>query len=300
MQLIVDVPRNSLGHPPRTLFGYEVLSFLGEGASSAVYAVTDPATGQVYALKHVLRKDDKHQRFIDQLVNEFEVSKKVNHPNVRKCVEFKTAKTMLLTVTEAVLVMELVDAHPLDDELLEKAGPNGAQSDLAWTLHVMTQAARGMAAIQVAGFVHCDMKPGNIMICPGEACKVIDLGQACVSGTVKKRIQGSPHFISPEQFKLEPVTFRTDVFNFGATLYWALAGRHVSTHYTRAKGLTKGPAEDSPTPADIRPGVPLDLSELTMHCLRSKVLERPESMSEVANRLEAIRLSSAQANMAVA
>lgn len=289
MQLIVDAPRNSFGHPPRTLFGYEVLSFLGEGAASAVYAVSHPETGQVYALKHVLRKDDKHQRFIDQLINEFEVSKKVDHPNVRKCVDFKTAKTMLLTVTEAVLVMELIDAHPLDAELMERAGAAGTQADLAWTIHVMTQAARGMAAIQVAGFVHCDMKPGNIMICPDQLAKVIDLGQACISGTVKKRIQGSPHFISPEQFKLEPVTYRTDVFNYGATLYWAITGRHVPTHYTRAKGLAKGPAEEAPTPADLRAGCPAELSELVMQCVRSKVMERPESMSEVANRLEVIR-----------
>jgi serine/threonine-protein kinase len=299
MQLIVDAPRNTFGHPPRTLFGYEVLSFLGEGAASAVYAVSDPVTGQVYALKHVLRKDDKHQRYIDQLVNEFEVSKRVNHPNVRKCVDFKTSKTMLLTVTEAVLVMELIDAHPLDMELMEKSGA-GQQADLGWTINVMTQAARGLAAIQVAGFVHCDMKPGNIMICPDQLAKVIDLGQACPSGTVKKRIQGSPHFISPEQFKLEPVTFRTDVFNFGATLYWAVTGRHIPTHYTRAKGLAKGPAEEAPTPFDLRQGVSRELSDLTMQCLRSKVLERPESMSEVANRLEAIRLSASKPDMAVA
>lgn len=299
MQLIVDAPRNSFGHPPRTLFGYEVLSFLGEGAASAVYAVSHPETGQVYALKHVLRKDDKHQRYVDQLINEHEVSKRIVHPNIRKCVEVKLSKTMLLTVTEAALIMELIDAHPLDAELLERGG-SGADVDLGWILNVMTQAARGMAAINVAGFVHCDMKPGNIMICPDRVAKVIDLGHACPSGTVKRRIQGSPHFISPEQFKLDPVTFRTDVFNYGATLYWAVTGRHIPTHYTRAKGLAKGPAEEAPTPADLRPGCPRELSDLIMQCVRSKVMERPESMSEVANRLEAIRRSCTERDVAVA
>lgn len=299
MQLIVDAPRNSFGHPPRTLFGYEVLSFLGEGAASAVYAVSHPQTGQVYALKHVLRKDEKHQRYIDQLINEHEVSRRVIHPNLRRCFEVKLAKTMLLTVTEAALVMELIDAQPLDEELAGRGGA-GPGVELAYLLNVMSQAARGMAALNAAGFVHCDMKPGNIMVSPDGGAKVIDLGHACPNGTIKKRIQGSPHFISPEQFKLQPVTYRTDVFNFGATLYWALTGRHVPTYYTRAKGLAKGPSEDAPPPADLRPGCPAALSELVMQSVQSNVLRRPDSMSEVANRLEAIRRDNTQRDVAVA
>ncbi|MFN4243139.1 MAG: serine/threonine-protein kinase [Tepidisphaerales bacterium] len=299
MQLIVDAPRNSFGHPPRTLFGYEVLSFLGEGAASAVYAVSHPETGQIYALKHVLRKDEKHQRYIDQLVNEYEVSRRVVHPNIRRCFDVKLARTMLLTVTEAALIMELIDAHPLDVELGERGGA-GAGVDVSDLLHLMTQAARGMAALNTAGYVHCDMKPGNIMVGPDRVARVIDLGHACPNGTVKKRIQGSPHFISPEQFKLQPVTFRTDVFNFGATLYWALTGRHVPTYYTRAKGLAKGASEDAPPPADLRPGCPRSLSELVMQCVHSNVLKRPDSMSEVANRLEAIRREHTERDVAVA
>jgi serine/threonine protein kinase len=49
------------------LFGYEILDQIGEGAGSVIYAVSHNQTKQIYALKHVLRKTDKHARFIEQL-----------------------------------------------------------------------------------------------------------------------------------------------------------------------------------------------------------------------------------------
>ena len=44
---------------PKSLFGYDVLDFIGEGAGSMIYAVSRPESGQIYALKHVVRKDEK-------------------------------------------------------------------------------------------------------------------------------------------------------------------------------------------------------------------------------------------------
>lgn len=302
---------SSVPGTPRKLFGYKVLAFLGEGAAASVYSVQDPMTGNVYALKHVTRKDDKSHRFIEQLYNEFEVGKKLSHPNIRKPVDLKVTRSMLLFVTEAALVMELLDARPMDT-LAEQFGVLSEEKSegqhavgsipLTWSLGILLQAARGLAAINSAGMVHCDIKPSNIMVPnePGkQVVKVIDLGQCCATGTVKKRIQGSPYFISPEQYKREPATPRTDVFNFGATLYWALTGRHVPTVYTNAKGLTRTSTEKAPAPHKVRPEVPKELSTLTMECLRTRPTERPESMSAVANRLGLI-LRDFERNAAVA
>ena len=51
---------------PKSIFGYDVLEFLGEGAASAIYAVSEPQTRQLYALKYVVRKTDKDDRHIDR------------------------------------------------------------------------------------------------------------------------------------------------------------------------------------------------------------------------------------------
>lgn len=267
------------------LFGYEVLRKLGDGAGGSVYAVRKDGTSQTYALKHILRKDEKSQRFFDQIANELDVSARVDHPNVRKCVEVRSKRAYLImgAVTEAALVMELLDARPL--EAVVEEGPTDGVESVPGLVVLMYQAAMGMAAINRAGYVHCDMKPANIMVGERGATKVIDLGQAGPDGVAKKRIQGSPNFISPEQFKLQPVTFWTDVFNFGATLYWALTGKYVPTAYTRAKGVMKGKSDDAPPPDELRADVPKSLGLLVKESVRSDPRERPESMIAVANRL---------------
>src|SRR6476660_7992736 len=102
---------------PRTIFDYDVIDFIGEGAASMIYAVSDPKTRQLYALKHVVRKTDKDARFIEQLENEFNVGKTVVHENLRRIFDMKQNRSLLLKVNEAVLLMELFDGVPLEQSL---------------------------------------------------------------------------------------------------------------------------------------------------------------------------------------
>ena len=96
--------------------------------------------------------------------------------------------------------------------------------------------------------------------------------------------------MAPEQVKCEAVTCRTDVFNFGATLYWALTGKNIPTLFN----LNKGPNSflfDAriPSPLDHNPGVPQNLSELVMECVKTSPAKRPDSMITVTRKLEIIQ-----------
>ncbi len=272
---------NGLGvEPPKSLFGYDVLDFIGEGAGSLLYAVSDPATRQLYALKHVIRKADKDIRFVEQLETEYEVGQRVRHPALRRSIDLKYERTLLRRVTAAALVLELVDGRPLEFAL-----PRTLKS----VVNVFIQTAAALHAMHEAGYVHCDLKPNNILVDAAGGVKVIDLGQAARSGTAKERIQGTPDYIAPEQVKREPVTPRTDVFNFGATLYWALSGKKLPTLFTLSRGENSFLLDDAiETPRQANPTIPEPLSRLTMECVRSNAMKRPESMSIVQRRLEII------------
>ena len=140
--------------------------------------------------------------------------------------------------------------------------------------------------------MHCDLKPINILIGPQFQVKVIDLGQAAPIGTEKKRIQGTPDYIAPEQVKCRPVTIRTDIYNLGATMYWALTGKKMPTLYTvrKAQGSRRASCSmtRSPAPHTLIPTVPEQLSNLVMECVRSDPRKRPGDMTEVIRRLEVI------------
>jgi serine/threonine protein kinase len=268
---------------PRNLFGYDVIDFVGEGAGSVIYAVSRPENGQIYALKHVTRRNEKDVRFIEQLENEFEVSQKFGHPGLRRSIDVKVVRTLLRKPTEAMLVMELFDGVPLDQQRAREPME---------TVDVFITVAEALDALHSYGYVHCDLKPNNILVNGKGDVKVIDFGQTCTIGTAKHRIQGTPDFISPEQVKCEPVTVRTDVFNFGATLYWALTGKSLPTLFN----VQRNKSENSllfdglmPTPASLNPRVPESLSNLVMECVKTNPLKRPADMKEVARRLEIIR-----------
>jgi serine/threonine-protein kinase len=267
---------------PQKLFDYEVIELLGEGAGSVIYAVAHPETKQIYAMKHVVKRKDKDVRFMEQVQVEFETSKNFSHPNLRRAYEVKDNSSLLRKATEMALVMELFDGVSLAARRPENP---------LKTVGYFIQVARGLAAVHALGFVHCDLKPNNILVSSEGKVKVIDFGQACRIGAEKERIQGTPDFIAPEQVKCAPMTAKTDVFNFGATMYWTLTGKHIPTLYT----VSKSNAENSflvddaiPAPADLNKNIAEPLSNLVMECVRTNPAKRPEHMQELIRRLEIV------------
>ena len=264
---------------PEKLLQYEVIERLGEGAGSVIYAVRDPVTKKMFALKHVPRVNDKDIRFVEQMESEFQISKNFTHPNLRKSYDLKLTKTLLRKVTEAFLLMELVEGKALD------VRPPGTLLEI---IDTFIQAAQGLKAMHQMGYIHCDIKPNNIIRNAKGEVKVIDFGQTAKVGTVKERIQGTPDYISPEQVNRKPITPQTDVYNLGATLYFALTSKPIPTLYTVNKKGDNSFLMDAtiPSPAQLNPKIPPVHSNLVMDCIASRSDKRPADMDTVITRLE--------------
>ena len=269
-------------HPlPKSVFGYEVVDFIGEGAGSRIFAVTHPTTRQLYALKHVLPRQEKDVRFVEQLETEFEVGRQVSHPGLRRSIDLKISRTLFRKVTEAALVLELFDGVSLERRLPQS---------LIQLVEVFIQTADALSSLHGLGYVHCDLKPNNILVdSAARQVKVIDLGQAARIGTAKTRIQGTPDYIAPEQVKCLPVTVQTDVFNFGATMYWSLCGRKLPTLFNIKKQENSFLLDTTmASPRECNRQVPETLSNLVMECVRTNPQKRPHDMAELSRRLEII------------
>ena len=242
------------------LLQYEVIDRLGEGARSTIYAVYDPLNKHIYALKHVIRKEDKDMRFIDQVKAEYEVSRAFNHPNLRRTFDLKIIKGLLGREKEAFLIMELFDGKALDQYL---------PPSLLDVLDTFIQAGRGAEGDAPAGLRplrHQAQQHPAQRRRRGEGHR---LRPELRIGTVKERIQGTPDYIAPEQVARKPVTPQTDVFNLGATIYWALCGKTIPTLYTVNKAGENSFLLDAriDTPQQLNPKVPTALSNLVMECV---------------------------------
>lgn len=281
-------PASSEGSAPKSLLGYEILGVLGNGAGSALYAAIHPETGQIYTLKHVVVSTEKDKRFIEQVETEYEVGRRVNHPHLRKSIDLKIERTLLRQPTAAILTMEFFDGVPLDRMVV---------ASVPAIVGCALQTAQALQALHRLGYVHCDLKPINILLDAEERVKVIDLGQACLIGTKKERVQGTPDYIAPEQVRCEPVSVQTDVYNFGATFYWVLTGKNVPTLFTLDRGPNSFLVDAQvPTPAELRDDVPATLSSLIADCLHTSPSKRPADMAELIRRLEVIEFALARKN----
>jgi serine/threonine-protein kinase len=266
--------------------GYRVLAKIGEGAASLLYAVQDTKTKQVWALKHVLKNSEKDQRFVDQVEREYDVGSKLDHPYLRG-VERLVKHRKRFKVVAVSLIMELVDAHTLEEQ---------RPSSIAETVRIFRKVAEGLAHMHGRGYVHADLKPSNILVTDDNSVKIIDLGQGCKIGTVKQRIQGTPGYMAPEQAYRHAITPKTDVYNFGATMYWVLVREVIPTvlppkddSNSLFSGALDAEMIQAPVPPhEKNPAIHPLLSRQILDCVKLDPDERPESMEFVGNRLELI------------
>lgn len=270
--------------PGDTVEGLRVMSELGKGAASVIYLVQDPKSKNIWALKHVAKETEKDERFLEQTESEYQIASKLDHPNIRKVERLIKKKSGLLSVSELFLMMELVDGISVD-----RSPPKTFEQ----AAEIFEATARALAYMHAKGFVHADMKPNNIIVDAHGNPKVIDLGQSCAVGTVKKRIQGTPDYIAPEQVHRRPIIDKTDIYNLGASMYWALTRKHVPTALGKEDSLL-GTVDDSllakPTrPIQLNARIPELFDQLIMDCVEIEQAKRPNSMNEVADRLAVIR-----------
>lgn len=262
--------------------GFRILSELGRGAASIIYLAQDEKTKQIWALKDVQRTDEKSQRFLDQAEEEYKIAQKLDAPTIRKITRLIKKKKGLVQTVRLFLVMEFVDGKSLDGHM-----PATFES----ACKIFRQAAQAMAHMHERGFVHADFKPNNVIVDGAGTVKIIDLGQSCPVNTVKKRIQGTPDYIAPEQVHRREITPKTDVYNLGASMYFVLTRQKVKTALADDQSLVSS-IDDSlmepPTPAiQLNKRIPGKLNELIMQCLEVDAEKRP-SMVDVVDRLDLI------------
>jgi len=256
--------------------GFTIIKRIGNGARSTIYLATDDQDGTVVALKRLIFEKPEDHRVFEQTENEYRVAQRIDHPYVRKCYKLQKIRSMF-RVREMLLSMEHFDGKTLEETTTLSLGD---------VLLVFRMVATGLNTMHQQGYVHCDIKPNNILINKSGTIKIIDLGQSCRIGTVKSRIQGTPDYIAPEQVRRKTLGPKTDIFNLGATMYWALTGKNVPTLIPKRNGLRAVEPPKRLAPHELKRQLPIGISKLVMDCIKEDPAERPANMMDVISRLD--------------
>jgi serine/threonine-protein kinase len=256
--------------------GFTIKKRIGVGARTTIYLATDDSDGTEVALKRVIFEKPEDSRVFEQVETEYRIAQRVNHPYIRKCYKLKKIRSMFKT-REMLLAMEYFDGQSLEE---------GPALSLLDVLLVFRMVATGLNAMHQCGLVHCDIKPNNILLSKAGDIRIIDLGQGCRIGTTKRRIQGTPDYIAPEQVRRKPLGPKTDIFNLGATMYWAITGKTVPTLIPKKDPFGLPVKESLRPPNEIRVQIPTGISKLVMDCVEEDPAKRPTDMMTVISRLD--------------
>jgi len=260
--------------------GFRIIRRLGTGARTTIYLAVDELTQQKVALKRAVLECPADTRIFEQIETEYKIARQIDHPYVRKCYKL-IKKRKLLRTQEMLLTMEMFEGRTLEES------PSLSLGDI---LLIFRMIATALNAMHQQSLVHCDIKPNNILINKEGSIKIIDLGQGCKIGTIKTRIQGTPDYIAPEQVHRKHISHRTDIFNLGATMYWALTGKNVPTLIPQKTDIGKRTSElqKFKPPHKVYSKIPLEVSKIVMDCVQEKPTDRPASMSEIIARVDVL------------
>jgi transcriptional regulator with GAF, ATPase, and Fis domain len=188
--------------PPR----YEPLTRLGQGGGGEVWSVRDRFTRREYALK--LLAGEAGPRELAALVREAVALSGLEGLGVPRVLRFGR----LPQDSRPFMLRELVEGQSLEE--LMRTG-----ATLEVLLSALARAADQLTLVHRAGFLHGDVKPGNVIVEPGGAVTFVDLGLAAPwreGGTPAEGL--TPRYAAPELFEGRPLTVRAEVYALGVTL----------------------------------------------------------------------------------
>lgn len=259
---------------------FTVLGTLGSGAHSSILHVRRADDEREYALKLVNIEEKEDLKYLEQAKHEFRVGQMLGHPNLVKVYAFETEGGWFSGPKKAKLLLEYVPGKTMDKVPLLR---------MAKLLRVLERIADALTHMHKQGVFHADMKPNNLIYDRGTRVKVIDYGLAWVKGEPKDRIQGTPEYMAPETAAHKLINERTDVYNFGATMY-RLATLQLPPCWVTGPDslpLDNKLFQDQLKPVkEVNPMVPDGLADLIHHCLQPNANRRPERMSQVQGVLD--------------
>lgn len=205
---------------------------IGAGGMAEVWRAEDEVLGRSVAVKFLDARvgGDATRRIATR--REAQAAARLTHPNITRVYDYGEAD-LPDGRSAPYLVMELLNGQGLNERLA--GGPLPVRAALT----VAGQVAGALAAAHAIGVVHCDVKPGNVMLTETGA-KVLDFGIAAITGDVSasgRPLYGTPGYLAPERRAGAEAAPPADVYALGVLLVEVLTGRRPEGGFPTVPGL---------------------------------------------------------------
>jgi hypothetical protein len=264
--------RGSLPASNDTAQRYRFDGEIARGGMGVVHSAFDRLAQRQVAYKRLLVSEKMgKERSYAFFQREYDTLSRLRHPNIIEVYEYGVDDVGPYYTMELLSGQDLAALAPLP---------------FREVCRVARDVASALALVHARGYVHRDVSPANVRLTRDGRAKLFDFGALIEFGS-SDHFAGTPAFIAPECLTGGMLDQRTDLFSFGALLYWAL---------TRKLAISRRSLRDpfpitiaATTPAStLDESIPKALDELVLSLLQRDPLARPSSAAEVIERLNAI------------
>jgi serine/threonine protein kinase len=257
---------------------YEIKTRLSKTGMSEVYQAYDTRMGCDVAVKVMLDLPDPKARELFE--KEWKVLAGWDAPNVVTI--FDRGNYQQEGVSRPFFVMPLLRGSTLADLIANSSG----RLTVERSVHIITQACRGLQAAHDRGLVHRDLKPSNIFVMEDDSVKVIDFGVVHLVDRQTTRIPiGTLLYMSPEQIEMKALSRLSDIFSMGVVCYETLTGRRPFDRHSEAE-ISEAILRQIPPPAsEYNPAVNEALSRVIHKSMAKQPWHRFSSAREFADTL---------------
>jgi serine/threonine-protein kinase len=249
-----------------------------------VWEATDLVIGRTVAIKILKDEYLGDPGFLERFRAEARHAALVNHEGIANVFDYGEEDG------SAYLVMELVPGEALSTILeRERVLPTDK------VLDIVAQTASALQAAHMAGLVHRDIKPGNLLITPEGRVKITDFGIARIADqvplTATGQVMGTVQYLSPEQASGHPASPTTDIYSLGIVAYEALAGRRP---FTGESQVAIAMAQINEAPPELPVTIAEPVRNLVYACIAKRPEDRPASTAHLARAAQALRRGDVQ------
>lgn len=266
---------------PMRMRQFELRAFIASGGMGTVYRAFDTVLEREVALKVMKAELANDPQALQSFYREARACASLNHSNIIHIYTFDEFER------QKYLVMELADQGSLDDRISLYQ-----RLDELQVLDVGIKVASALDLALKHGFLHRDIKPGNILFNTDNEPKLVDFGLACKAEAEQNPDEGAwgtPYYVAPEKIRREPETFLSDMYSLGGTLYHALTG-HVPFEAPTVEELVLAHVNVPLTPPNhVVPEISEACSDALVRAMAKNPAERFQSYFEFSMALEAAR-----------